>query len=86
MIGYDLQGAKKFEYKTGAMFVLSGPVCDQQDRVFVADNEGKIHRVSMDGKGEVMHEAERSIQGRPAFNPSGKLYVPCTDGKVYVMV
>jgi outer membrane protein assembly factor BamB len=77
-------GSPRFRYHTGAYYLLAGPVCDKGGTVYVGDPEGRLHVVSPEGTGEVIFEAPRSIEGRPAFDPNGRLYLPSRDGHVYV--
>ena len=78
------QGSLRYRYHTGAPYLLAGPVCDREGTVFVGDPEGRLHHVSPQGTGEIVFEARRSIEARPAFDPYGQLYLPSRDGKVYV--
>jgi len=81
---FDEKGTRRYRYPTGAYYLLSSPVCDREGRVIVGDSEGKIHVISPEGVGEPFFEAERCIQGRPAFDPEGRLFAPSGDGNVYV--
>lgn len=86
----DLTGAVKFlspekgdfagSYSTGTYYLLSSPVCDNENNAFVGDIEGKIHAIAPDGKGKVIYDTGRCIQARPAFDPSGRLFVPSMSG------
>ena len=78
------EGNRRDRYHTGADYLLASPVCDAKGRVFVGDPQGRIHGIEPNGTGEVLFEAERAIQARPAFDSRGWLYVPSTDRYVYV--
>ncbi len=80
----DKDGALHYRYKTGSYYIYGGAVCLGDGNVYVGDSEGKVHYVNAQGIGEPFFEAERCIEGRPSFSPDGKLYVPSTDGNVYV--
>ena len=77
-------GSLEYRYHTGAYYLLAGPVCDREGRIFVGDPEGRLHLVSPGGTGEVIFEARRSIEARSAFDPNGRFYLPSRDGQVYV--
>jgi outer membrane protein assembly factor BamB len=77
-------GLETSAYKTGAYYLLGSPVCDAEGTAVVGDIEGKIHLISSRGKGRVLHETGRCIQGRPSFSPNGLLAVPSMDGHVYM--
>jgi outer membrane protein assembly factor BamB len=77
-------GSLNYRYYTGAYYLLAGPVCDREGSIFVGDPEGRLHLVSPDGTGEVIFEAPRSVEARPAFDPNGRLYLPSREGQVYV--
>ena len=77
-------GSLQHRYHTGAYYLLAGPVCDSEGTVFIGDPEGKLHLLSPEGTGTVIFEAGRSIEGRPAFDPGGRLYLPSMEGNVYV--
>lgn len=80
---FNTDGEKRWQYQTGAEYLLSSPVCDVEETVWACDIEGKVHRIAPNGEGNVVFEAERSIQSRPAFTPEGRLLVPSMDGNVY---
>lgn len=77
-------GASVFCFSSGADYLLSGPVCAAEGHAFVGDPLGRLHVVDRTGKGEVVFEAARAIQARPAFDRHGNLYVTSTDRTVYV--
>lgn len=89
----DMNGAVQFiepskgetihTYNSDTYYILSSPICDNEGIVFFGDIEGKIHAVQPDGKGTVVYETGRCIQGRPAFDPDGRLVVPSMDRTVY---
>lgn len=81
-IGRD--GATAWRYVTGAEYLLAGPVAELGSRLWLGDPLGIVHEVDRDGRGRAMFELPRSLQGRPSFDPSGGLYVPCMDHGVYV--
>jgi outer membrane protein assembly factor BamB len=77
-------GSLRYRYHTGAYYLLSGPICDVEGKILVADPEGKLHLVLPGGTGEVVFEADRSIEGRLASDPGGRLHLPSMDGQVHV--
>lgn len=77
-------GALRFRYPTGTEYLLAGPVCEAEGTCWVADPTGLLHELDPKGRGRRVFEAARACQGRPAFSPSGQLYVPCADRAVYV--
>ncbi len=81
----DENGRSRFTYSSNCEYLLSSPVCDKEGRVVIGDPMGRIHIIEPDGEGRVVFEAPRSIEGRPAFSPEGRLFVPCTDGGVHVL-
>ena len=80
-VGSD--GEPRFTYSTDCEYLLASPVCDGEGRVVIGDPLGRIHMIEPDGKGRIVTELPRSVEGRPAFSPDGRLFVPCTDGCVY---
>jgi outer membrane protein assembly factor BamB len=77
-------GSPLYQYSSGTDYLLAGPVCDSEGNAFFGDVEGRLHHVTNSGTGNVIFEAQRSIQGRPAFDSLGNLYLPATDRRVYV--
>ncbi|RJP34558.1 MAG: hypothetical protein C4527_02105 [Candidatus Omnitrophota bacterium] len=80
----DADGRLHYRYKTGSYFIFGGPVCDGEGTVYVGDSEGKAHRIDAKGIGEPFFEAERCIEGRLALDSGGRLFVPSTEGCVYM--
>ncbi len=80
----DKEGERRFTYSTDCEYLLASPVCDREGCVVIGDPLGRIHMVEPDGKGRNVTELPRSIEGRPAFSPDGRLFVPCTDGNLYL--
>lgn len=70
----------------GCEYLLAGGACDADGRFFVGDPWGRIHVIEPETRHRIIFEADRSVQGRPAFASDGSLYVPCTDHKAYVFV
>jgi hypothetical protein len=83
--GLGPEGTPLFRYVSGCEYLLTGPVCDMAGNYFLADPTGVCHRVTASGVGQTVFEAPRSLQGRPSFDPQGRLYLPCTDRQVYVL-
>ncbi len=73
-----------YRYRSGCDYLLSGAVCDAGGAVYAGDPLGRIHRIDPDGTGAVFFETPRSIQARPSIDPEGRLFVPATDGRVYI--
>jgi outer membrane protein assembly factor BamB len=76
-------GTLGFRYHTGTEYLLAGPVCEAEGTCWVADPTGVLHEVNRAGQGRRVVELDRAVQARPAFDPTGNLYVPCTDRTVY---
>jgi outer membrane protein assembly factor BamB len=77
-------GSLLYRYASGCDYLLAGAVCDSSGTAFIGDPTGVLHRIPSDGLGTRIYETPRSVQARPSFDPRGNLYVPATDGKVYV--
>lgn len=77
-------GELDFRLDCGSDYFLAGGVCDGAGEFYVGDPCGRLQVVSQTGAGRVGFEAERSFQARPSFGPDGRLYVPCTNRRVYV--
>jgi outer membrane protein assembly factor BamB len=73
-----------FRYSTGSDYLLAGPVCDAVAQTYLGDTNGQIHRVDAGGAGQVVFEADRAIQARPAWAPGGELCFGSMDGRVHV--
>ena len=84
VLGFDLDGVLKFQYKTDAEYLLSSGVCEQGGTVFFGTPNGTIHQLNEKGTGKIIFETARSIQAAPSFSPKGNLYIPSTDKNVYV--
>jgi outer membrane protein assembly factor BamB len=78
-------GSLLWRYLTGCEYLLASPVCDARGDCYVGDPNGVVHQVTRQGAGQVLFEAPRSIQARPAFDPQGRLYVPCGDRRVHIL-
>jgi outer membrane protein assembly factor BamB len=78
------EGSVLYRYATGADYLLAGPVCDGVGTAYIGDPIGAVHQISRDGLGKRIYETPRSLQARASFDPRGNLYVPATDGQVYV--
>ncbi|MBE7500156.1 MAG: PQQ-binding-like beta-propeller repeat protein [Verrucomicrobiales bacterium] len=77
-------GELSFRLDCGADYFLAGGVCDGDGGFYVGDPGGRLNVVGKTGSGRVGFEVERSFQARPSFGPDGRLYVPCTDRRVYI--
>jgi outer membrane protein assembly factor BamB len=75
----------KIRYNTQTPYLLGSPVSDRQGKIFIGDIEGNVHCIQPNGEGTILFKTGRCIQGRPSFDPDGRLFVPCTDGIVYVL-
>lgn len=84
LYGINYDGKQAFAYSSGAEYLLAGPVCELGGDSFLADPLGRLHLIGRGGIGQVAFEAPRAFQARPAFDPFGNLYAPCTDHTVYV--
>ncbi len=78
-------GAVRWRRFLGCEYLLAGAVSDNVGTCFIGDPLGQLHAVGADGKARVIVEAERAIQSRPSFDPSGRLFLPSTDRSVYVL-
>jgi outer membrane protein assembly factor BamB len=82
--GLSPDGSLLYRYASGGDYLLAGAVCDSSGAAFIGDPTGVLHRIPLDGLGTRIYETPRSVQARPSFDSRGNLYVPATDGKVYV--
>lgn len=74
-----------------AEYALSPVICDAVGKWINCTVTGKILLSHLEREFDLasltertVFQAPRSIEGRPAISPQGRLYVPCMDGKVYV--
>jgi outer membrane protein assembly factor BamB len=77
-------GSVRFRYPGGCDYWLAAPVVDGAGTVFIGDPLGRLHVIDPQGAGQRLFEASRSIQARGSFDSTGRFYLPCTDGRVYV--
>ena len=77
-------GSLAFQCKTSAEYLLAPPVCDAMGRAFVSDPTGGFRQLEPDGGCRVLFEAPRALQTQASFDRRGRLYLPCTDRRVYV--
>jgi hypothetical protein len=77
-------GKLSFRLDCGSDYFLAGGVCDGDGEFYIGDPCGRLQVVGKTGSRRVGFEVERSFQARPSFGPDGRLYVPCTDRRVYV--
>lgn len=77
-------GSVRFDYPGGCDYWLAAPVVDGAGTVFIGDPLGRLHVIDPQGAGQRLFEAPRSIQARGSFDSTGRFYLPCTDGRVYV--
>jgi len=84
LYAFGVDGSALFTYRTGAEYLLAGPVCDGDMNTYLPDPLGRLHVVDRTGTGHPAFEASRSFQGRPAFDAAGHLHVPGTDSCVRV--
>lgn len=77
-------GDVSFRFDCDGDYFLAGGVCDGDGGFYVGDPCGRLHIVGETGSRRVGFEVERSFQARPSFGPDGRLYVPCTDRRVYI--
>jgi len=82
--GFRPDGEATFRYETGCEYLLAGAVGQADGTCFVGDPWGRVHQIDGRGVGKSTFEARRSIQARPSFDPSGRLYIPCTDHTIYI--
>ena len=81
---FTVEGSLKYNYYTGCEYLVAAGAADISGTIYLGDTQGKIHVIDENGKGKVILETERSIQARPAFSPTGDLFIPSTDHNVYV--
>jgi len=77
-------GSVRYRYPGGCDYWLAAPVVDGAGTVFIGDPVGRLHVIDPQGSGQRPFEAPRSIQARGSFDSTGRFYLPCTDGWVYV--
>jgi len=77
-------GSVRYRYPGGCDYWLAAPVVDGAGTVFIGDPLGRLHVIDPQGAGQRLFEAPRSIQARGSFDSTGRFYLPCTDGWVYV--
>jgi outer membrane protein assembly factor BamB len=80
---FDPEGAPRFRTPLRCDYLLAGGVAPAEDRFVLGDPLGAVHELDARGTPSLVFQAPRSIQGRPSFDPSGRLHIPCTDGSVY---
>ncbi len=80
----DAGGSPQYHYDTGADYLLSGPICDQQGNTFLGDVYGTIHCITSNGEGKPIVEDKRGFEGKGAFAGQNLLF-PCVDGSIVVM-
>lgn len=76
-------GREVYRCSLGSDYLLAGGVGLRDGTFLVGDPEGTVHAVNAQGEGRRVWESPRGVQGRLAFDPQGRLHVPCTDGFVY---
>jgi outer membrane protein assembly factor BamB len=77
-------GSVRFRYLGGCDYWLAAPVVDGAGTVFIGDPLGRLHVIDLQGAGQRLFEASRSLQARGSFDSTGRFYLPCADGHVYV--
>ncbi len=77
-------GAAVSSFSTGSEYLLAGGAGRGDGAFYIGDPLGQVHRITAQGEGSLFYVAPRSIQGGLSFDPRGRLYVPCTDHRVYV--
>lgn len=85
---FSPDGSRLWQYPTGAAYLQSSPVCDQNGTVWASDIEGRLHQIDNHGVGKVIFEARRSIQARPSFayhDEQAVLLIPSMDGNIYAI-
>jgi len=82
--GIAPNGSPQFEYRSGCEYLLAGAVSERGGTAWIGDPTGVLHQIDAHGEGRRFFQLNRAIQARASFDPAGKLYVPCTDGRVYV--
>lgn len=81
---FNPDGSRAFRCPTGADYLLAGAVSDSKDWIYLGDPLGRVHALEPNGIDRPLFEAGRAIEGRPSFDPGGRLYIPSMDRHIYV--
>jgi outer membrane protein assembly factor BamB len=81
---FSPEGQAISSFSTGSEYLLAGGASGSDGACYIGDPLGQVHRITPQGEGSLFYVAPRSIQSGPSFDPRGRLYVPCTDHRVYV--
>jgi hypothetical protein len=81
---FGADGDEFFTVETGADYLLAGAIAGQSGAAYVGSPTGELLVIEPRGGKQVAYETPRGIMARASFDPFGSLYLPCTDGCVYV--
>lgn len=81
---FSPEGTAISSFATGSEYLLAGGAGRGDGVFYIGDPLGQVHQINARGEAGLFYVAPRSIQSGPSFDPRGRLYVPCTDHRVYV--
>jgi outer membrane protein assembly factor BamB len=77
--------AARWEYDTGAYFVMGSPVVDGQGSVYVGDSAGVLHAIAANGQLLWSFATQSNIASSPVIGNSGMLYFTSCDSALYAV-